>query len=84
MDTKKIIKEFLLSEITHDLEAIDDHQQLIDNGIIDSIQIVKVIIYLENTFEITFSEDDIFPENFETIDAMTNIVNNKLLKKEDL
>lgn len=47
---------------------------LIENGIIDSLGIQKLIMYLENEFKINISDDDLIPDNFETISDIVNFI----------
>ncbi len=77
MDKKKIIKDFLLDTVIKEVDTITDEQQLIDSGLIDSISIVNVILFLEKQFKISFSEEDMLPENFETLNAMVDTVEKK-------
>jgi len=70
------IKDFISSEIIDDdgnLE-LDNTTMLIDSGIIDSMGIMKLLTYLEDTFSITIDGDELVPENFETIDAICSLV----------
>ncbi len=77
MDKKKIIKDFLLDTVIKEVDTITDEQQLIDSGLIDSISIVNVILFLEKQFKISFGEEDMLPENFETLNAMVDTVEKK-------
>lgn len=74
MDIKKTIYDYLLENIIKDVTKIEDDQQLIDSGLIDSISIVNVILFMESQFKIAFTEDDLTPENFETLNSMVHIV----------
>ncbi|WP_167957218.1 acyl carrier protein [Anaerosporobacter faecicola] len=80
MNEKELLKEFLKKEIFFSEEEFSDSQQLIDSGMIDSISIVKVIIFIEKNFGVSFSEDDMSPENFETLQAMLNTIELKRSK----
>ncbi|NLO09185.1 MAG: acyl carrier protein [Clostridiales bacterium] len=80
MDYKETIKKYLLNEVIHDMSDLEDNQQLIDSGLIDSISIVKVIIFFENEFDISFEEKDMSPINFETVQAMVDTVSKKTQK----
>jgi acyl carrier protein len=70
MNEKELLKKFLQQNIFFSDEEFADDQQLIDSGMIDSISIVKVIIFMEKNFGISFKEEDMDPENFETLHAM--------------
>ncbi len=48
---------------------------LIDDGILESLDIVTVIAELSDAFDITIPARDIVPENFNSAEAMLNMVN---------
>ena len=50
----------------------DDH--LLANGILDSLGVLDLVGYLEREFGITVSDDDLLPENFETLGRLTAFV----------
>ncbi len=77
MNEKQLLKKFLQQHIFFSDEEFADAQQLIDSGMIDSISIVKVIIFMENNFGISFKEDDMDPVNFETLQAMLETIEMK-------
>lgn len=49
-------------------------QGIIDDELIDSIDVTSLISELEDTFDIEIGMDDIIPDNFNTIEAMWNMV----------
>ena len=51
---------------------------LIDDGILESLDIVTVIAELSDAFDITIPAGDIVPENFNSAEAMLNMVNRLL------
>ena len=56
--------------------GIDD--RLLGEGIIDSLGVLDIIGYLETEFRISIADDDLTPENFETIGRLTAFVERKL------
>ena len=55
---------------------IENDTSLIKGGILDSFQMVNVLVFIENEFNIVISDKDATPDNF---DSINNIV--KLIKK---
>lgn len=51
---------------------------LIDDGILESLDIVTVIAELSDAFDITIPARDIVPENFNSAEAMLAMVNRLL------
>jgi acyl carrier protein len=55
----------------------DDRSSLLGLGIIDSVAMVDLIAFLERSFGISVSDDDMTPENFDSIDAIASFVASK-------
>jgi acyl carrier protein len=73
MANKQIVKNFIQSELVKDKarSSLQDNDNLIEAGVIDSLGIMKLVTYLEETFSISISDDELIPDNFETIDAIS-------------
>lgn len=54
-------------------------KEMVDEGILDSLTVVEIISCLSMEFNITIPYDEIIPENFNSIEAITEMVQN--LKK---
>jgi len=73
MMTRKAVMTFLDEELlpasgVRKKPALDEN--LLDSGILDSLGIMKLLEYLERTFSISVDEEDLLPENFESINAI--------------
>ncbi len=51
---------------------------LVDDGILESLDIVTIIAELSDAFDITIPARDIVPENFNSAEAMLGLVNRLL------
>ena len=51
-----------------------ESENLIKDGIIDSLDVMKVVVKLAETYGIEFKTDDISTENFSSVQSMWNIV----------
>ena len=63
----------LLKEIRSDVD-FENEDKLIDNGILDSFDIVSIIAEIGEQFEVDISVDDILPENFNSVKAMYSLI----------
>ncbi|MGA2222956.1 MAG: acyl carrier protein [Syntrophobacteraceae bacterium] len=79
MANKQIIKDFIQSELVKERGrfSLEDNDNLIERGVIDSLGIMKLLAYLEETFSISISDEELIPDNFETIDAISAFVVSK-------
>ncbi len=58
-------------------EAPGPETSLLQSGLVDSLGMVELILFLEATFGIAVGDEDLVPENFETISAMARFVEAK-------
>ena len=49
------------------LETIADDASFLDAGIIDSTGVLELVSYLEDTWGVTVGDDEMLPENFDSI-----------------
>lgn len=47
---------------------------LFDDGIVDSLGLQQLIIYLENEHDVMVEEEHLVPENFETVSGIAALV----------
>jgi acyl carrier protein len=57
---------------------VKDDDSLLKQGIIDSLGVFRLIAFLEDTFPLTVEDEDMFPENFQTIGDIEKFVSRKL------
>ena len=60
-----------------DPESLGGGMSLIEGGFIDSLGVLSLVAFLEENFEITVSDDDMVPENLDTIDAILAFIDRK-------
>ena len=56
---------------------LDPRESLLTNGILDSLGVLDVVAFLEAEFKITVTDEDLLPENFESLDRLTAFVGEK-------
>jgi acyl carrier protein len=75
------LEKFLLTEIAADLgrKSLVPDEDLLEQGIIDSLGILKLILFIEETYGIKIIDEEIVPENFQTLNVMVKFVEQKKL-----
>jgi acyl carrier protein len=66
-----IVRRILLKK---DEGILNMDDSLIKAGIIDSLGIQMLITFLEREYRIAIPEEELYPENFETINDIANLV----------
>ena len=59
-------------------EIIDDSESLLERGVIDSVGMLNLVEFLERSYSIEIDEDDLMPENFDSLDAIKNYIGEKV------
>ncbi len=77
MATNDIIRDYISSELATEGRAIADSDLLVEDGIIDSFAIMSLLQFLEERFSIQIGGDELLPENFQSIAAITAMVEHK-------
>lgn len=63
--------------LARDVE-VDDSQSLIGAGALDSLRLIDVVATLEQRFGIKVADDDLTPENFDSILSLSTYVSARL------
>ena len=75
---KEKIIEYIKKDISNDpSEDIDVNEDLLGNGIIDSIGMIKLISFLQEEFEIEVPSEDMTVENFMTVQNIMAYISKK-------
>lgn len=74
-DIRAEIKRMLLELLNK--EDLDEKQELLSVGL-DSLNVIKLIVMLEETFSIRFEDEDLQLKYFHSIDTLSNFVTSKL------
>ena len=66
----------ILTEICPGVD-IENEKALIDDGLIDSLDIVAVVTELMEAFDVELGVDDLTPENFNSVEAIEELIESK-------
>lgn len=59
------------------LESIDVHEDLLGSGIVDSLGMMKLVVFLEKEFQVKIAPEDMTVENFDTIHHISEYLSKK-------
>jgi acyl carrier protein len=79
MDTKLRVREFVTSNFfVQDAAGLTDTASLLDLGVVDSTGVLEIIGFLETTFSVSVEDDEIVPDNLDSIERIASFVERKL------
>ena len=62
---------------TNDQSKLKNSDSFLDTGIIDSTGILEVITFIQDELNITIEDDEMIPENLDSIDSILTFIKNK-------
>lgn len=65
----------ILQDIRSDID-FESETELVDAGMLTSLDIVAIVSELNDEFDVDISPDDLLPENFNSVDAMVDLISN--------
>jgi acyl carrier protein len=75
-DLSARIKEFIITEVNPELNLshLDDGEPLIESGIVDSLGVLKIMSFLDESFGVDLSSEEIKLENFRDVRTICELV----------
>lgn len=74
------VREFLTNNFIFDPSfQLGPNDSLMENGIIDSTGVLELIMWLETNFDITVGDNEVLPENLDSVYSLTSYVQRKLM-----
>lgn len=78
-DPKTKIKEFIIENFLFgNDDGLQDDSSFLDEGIIDSTGVLELITYLEEEFSIQVDDEELIPENLDSINKVTEFTEKKV------
>ena len=69
-----IVENFLFGDGEH----LTNETSFLDSGIIDSTGILELITFLEETYSITIEDDELIPENLDSLNNVVKFIGQKI------
>lgn len=70
------IRDYLTREVFYDrdLKDLKATDSLLDKGLVDSLAILKIVTFCEETFGIQIPDADVLPDAFESVRSIATLV----------
>jgi len=83
--TTQRIRQFVIDNFLFGCEGdLKNDASFLENGIIDSTGVLELIAFLEDDFAITLREHDLTPDNLDSIDKLTGLIERRLSPQEEV
>ncbi|MGZ8906820.1 MAG: acyl carrier protein [Methylobacter sp.] len=79
MNMKKMIRQYILENLlfTEDESALKDDDSFLEEGIIDSTGVLEIILFIEDTFNIKVTEEELLPANLDSVAKLVAFIKRK-------
>ena len=76
--TSSDIRQFIIQKFPATRKRpMNDDTLLLESGLIDSLGILDVVAFLERSFNIAITDEELTPDNFANINCMASFVRSK-------
>jgi acyl carrier protein len=79
VSVRPVLRRYVLENhlFTDDDSALNDADSFLETGTLDSTGIMELILFMEETFQIKVSDDEMVPEYLDSIDSLVAYVERK-------
>lgn len=78
MDVASAVRDFVIENFLYgDSGTLDDEASFLESGVIDSTGVLELVAFLEKTCGITIEDDEIVPENLDSLARITRFLQRK-------
>ena len=73
------VRQFIVENFLYGQERpFGDSDSFLAEGIVDSTGVLQLVAFLEETYGITVADEDLTPENLDSVDSVAAYLNGKL------
>ncbi len=80
MNNYEILRNFIINNTYKDVKSLNETTLIFKEGLFDSMGFIMLIDFIEEKFGIKTNDEDLIEENFESIQAISSFIDNKLKK----
>lgn len=79
MSDAAAVEQFIIEEIgaSRGIESLDRDSDLLASDVLDSLAVLELVGFLEERFEIEIADQDLIPENFQSVSAVVAFLGRK-------
>jgi acyl carrier protein len=77
VDIQHAVREFIANDLGREVQRVTNADSLLEGGILDSLGVLALVGFIEKRYGIVVTEDEMMPENFDSIDAIAAFVNGR-------
>jgi acyl carrier protein len=76
-DLRRRIHDYVVANFMFDAADITDDASLSATGVLDSMGILEMVLFVEESLGVPVADEDVLPEHFDTVDALVEFVSTR-------
>ena len=79
MNTNTKIRDYIAKNLLFSDNgfAYDDDDSFLEEGIVDSLGIMELVMFVEETFKVVIEDHEITPDNFDSVNKLAHYIQSK-------
>jgi acyl carrier protein len=67
-----VINDYISRELVQDqaLLPLDNETSLLKTGVLDSLSLLRLVVFVQDKFGVVVNDTDLVPEHFDSVDAI--------------
>ncbi len=78
IETKSKVKDYIIGATLSDTKNISDDTLIFETGLLDSMGLLFLIEFLKEEFNVEVEDEELLPENFESVNSIIQFIEGKL------
>lgn len=81
MEIKNQIRQYIAKNLLFSDKGFkhSDDASFLEEGIVDSLGIMELVVFIEETFGITVADKDLTPDNFDSVNKLAHYIQRHLV-----
>lgn len=78
-ERRRLVRSFIVDDLLFgDGDGLKDDTPFLEKGILDSTGVLELVLFLEETFGIAVEDDEVVPENLDSLDRIERFLDQKM------
>ena len=82
MNIREVLRQYISDELIDDEEPLEDDENLLADGMVDSLGMLRLVAFIEDSYEIRVPPEDFIIDNFRTVAVLDSYLSRKLDKQD--
>ncbi|MDA0835592.1 MAG: acyl carrier protein [Planctomycetota bacterium] len=78
------VREFVIDNFLYGQGNVIDQESFLQSGLIDSTGVLELVTFLEDRFQIAIDDEELVPDNLDSVERLVTFIETKLHELKSL